>query len=37
MDIGVLGDAELNFLDEKGGYLIFIKLLAIFVRNEKWT
>ena len=34
MDIGVLGDAKFNILNEKGGYLIFFKLLAILGRKH---
>ena len=33
MDIGVLGDAKFNTLNEKGSYLIFFKLLAILGRK----
>ena len=33
MDIRVLGDDKFNTLNEKGNYLIFFKLLAIFGRN----
>ena len=34
MDVGVLGDAKFNILNEKGNYLIFFKLLAILGRKH---